>query len=448
MKNKLKAIFYASGILLSVILILVIANIKANITASVEVNNNLQNPSSHQEQNMSDALYQQKSALSEIMDDGGFSSYDIIYFKKLDNGNYEFEIQGIVDYGTAVVYDERRRLNINTSKLKDNGNNVNVDSILNMTKGPLGGLLAKETNLPDGLSDYNIVYYKDSGLSEYEFGIEANGVQYYFLLENHSRFTPKGRWTVLGWSEGNVPNDWNDVLAIQHYDSTKHSKLDEQEYEKFFIPYADNIYKLIDENSKVIVDMIKYHGRVYGSEHYNLVAANEISLYQETLKVMKVEAPDKYKASHNMLVKAMYRVSRMASVYIKGHEGYKDELEYNNWRYYNNRDYEPKASEARDLVNKAYACFEAGKLNETFDEHKYDEIEYQNRVEITRLIDKQINKYTNLTLRYADPAVTRVNNTQFIYYANEGNATDYKRFCYIFEKDKNGKWMIVSKIEL
>ncbi len=449
MKNRRGIIFFCTGIVITVILALIIANMKTDIISLVGVNNSLKKPDVQKEQNMSEALDQQKWELKGIIDrgsyiPGNFRSYDIVYFKKLNNGSYDVEIQGGFE-DVNVVREDSYKFNIHISELK---NNENMDIILNMTKDSLIGLIAKRKGLPEKLNEYNILYYRDHMQGEYEFGIEANGVQYYFLIENHSRFTPKGRWTLLGWSEGNAPKDWNDVLAVQDYDSTEHIKLGEQEYEKFFIPYVDNIYKQMDENSKLIGDMIKHRSRVYGSEHYKLVAVNEISLHQDALKVMKIEAPDKYKASHNMLVKAMYRVSRMASIYIEGHEGYKDEQEYNNWRYYNNRDYEPKASEARDIVNKAYACFEAEKRSETFDEDKYNEIEYNNRVEITRLVDKQINKHTNFKIRYAHPSVKRFNNTQYRYYANEGSGTDYKRFCYTIEKDKNGKWMIVSRTEI
>ncbi|HYE10379.1 MAG TPA: hypothetical protein VEF53_09385 [Patescibacteria group bacterium] len=447
MKNRRGIIFFCTGIVMTVILTLIITNMKTDITGLVGVNSNLKKPDVLKEQNMSEALDQQKWELNGIIDRGSYiadsvRSYDIVNFKKLNNERFEFEILCVVE-DVNVVHEDLYKFNIHTSELK---NNENIGIILNMTKGALNGLLANESNLPDIADDYSIIYYKeDIGYKqgEYEFGIDARGKQYYFLLENYRRSTPQGKWAVLGWSEGNVPNDWNDVLAVQKYGSTNHSSLREQEYEKFFAAYADNIYKLMEENSKLIYDMEKYHDRTYNSKNYNLVASNENLLYEEAEKVMKIEAPDKYKESHNILVKAMNIISRKALIYVKENEGYKEEKDYNNSRWY-----ELRAQGARDIVNKAYACFEAEKQNEVFDENKYNEIEYNNRVEITRLIDKQINKHTNFKIRYAHPAVTRFNNTQYRYYADEGSATDSKRFCYTIEKDKNGKWMIVSRTEL
>jgi len=442
MKSRIKAVFHTSGVLLFIVLILAIANLKADNADSVEANDYLQKLSTQSERSMSDALEHQKGALRDIMDGVRFSSYEIIYFKKLNDENYEFELQGIVDYGTAVVYDERYKFNINTSKLKDSGSNANVKDILNMIKGPLAGLLVKEKNHLDGLGDFNVVYYKDSRSSEYEFGIEANGVQYYFLLENYGQPTQVGRWVVLGWAEGSVPDDWNDVLAVQQYASIKDNKLSEQEYERFFEAYADNIYKLMDESSKLASDIEKQHARKYDSKSYELVAESEVLLYQEAEKAMKIVAPDKYKLTHDFLVKAMYRVSRLASVYVKGSEGYMDENEYNNWKY------GLVMSDPREIINKAYACFEVEERNEAFDENKHNAAERENAVEITRLIDKEIYHYTNFEISYARIGVKRVNRTQYKYLTDEGSWSGQKSYCYTFEKDKDGKWIIVDKTEL
>lgn len=451
MKNKRGTIFFSAGIALTVILILIIAGMNTGIAGLVGAENNPQNPSSQKEQNMSEALDQQKRKLKGIIDSGsyiphGFRDYDIVFLKKLNNGSYEVEILGLFE-DVNTVYEKLHKFNIHASELE---NNENMDTILNMTKDTLNGLLSKESNPPDISKDYSIVYYKDFGEGEYEFGIDAKGKQYYFLLEDHRLFSPEGRWVVLGWSEGSVPshwsfpNDWNDVLAMQHYASTDHSKLNEQEYEEFFPAYADGIYRLMAENSKLLSEMKKYNDGAFGSKHYNLVAASETSLYYEAQKAMKLEAPDKYKASHEILVKAMYRVSRLASVYVKGNEDYKDEAEYNN------RSYGPLMINPREIVNKAYACFEAEKQNKVFDEKVYNDIEFKNEMEVSNVIDKYYEAHWNPEISLSYGGRVRVNNTQYEAQVDEYNSNENSRksFRFTLEKDKNGKWMIVSRTEL
>lgn len=448
---KHKAVYAVFGILLAIILTMVVADMIIGIRGHAGASNNPQNLDGQREQNMSEALEQQKKILTGIANNGSyipanFRYYDIVYFKKFSSDRYEVEILGEYE-DVNVVRAERYKFNIRTSELK---NNENMGIIMDMTKDALNGILIKQSNLPDILDDYSIVYYKDFGEGEYEFGIDAEGKQYYFLLEDHRPFSPRGRWVVHGWSEGilpnywSVPNNWNDVIAMQYYDSTDHSKLSIQEYEKFFPAYADNIYKLMAESSKLYSDMKKYNDKAFGGKHYGLIAENELALYWEAQKVMKIEAPDKYKTTHAMLVKAMYGASRLASVYVKGNEGYKDEEEYNK------RSNGPLMINPREIVNMSYACFEAEKQNKAFAEKAYYDVELKNDFAVSKVINKYYEDHWNPEVMLSYWGRVRINNTQYEAYVDEyrSNENSRKSFRFTLEKDKYGKWIIINRTEM
>lgn len=73
------------------------------------------------------------------------------------------------------------------------------------------------------------------------------------------------------------------------------------------------------------------------------------------------------------------------------------------------------------MINISYACFEAKKRGEVFDEKVYNDIENKNRVHISSMIDMYHKDHWNPLVSTNYISVSRVNNAQYEGYVIGGH---------------------------
>lgn len=161
---------------------------------------------------LSDALNRQKNELRSFLDNGKyvpayFFFYDITSCRKLSEGKYEVGITGGADYGTAVDYFARYSFEIALDGPAERGR---MEQILNITEAPLEKLIAQEFSFSVKLKKAEVFYYKENSAEEMEVGICQKDKQYYFLLMNYNFTMVERNWSIISWSEGILPENWED----------------------------------------------------------------------------------------------------------------------------------------------------------------------------------------------------------------------------------------------
>ena len=355
---------------------------------------------------MREALGQQQVELRKIINaqvPTYYSDYNITSYKKLDAGKYEIGITGTVDYGTTVNYTESYYF---TLEISDKEEQKQLYEILNFARAPLKILTEK---------DGEIFYFSDKLTGEYEFGMQQKGLQYYALLVNRGFNAGGDDWSLLGWSEGMLPKNWNDWIALQKQDAVPKQSFSVQEYEAFLPAYIQNLNKLADENYQLVYSMQNKQDRLF--------TENQKALLNEAQKVIVIEPPSKYEAAHRILVQAMYEIQKNA-------EGY--QLDITN---------------AIQTADKAYACFKAQRMNESFEESKYHELQQTTRSNVSSA-EKAYYKIHPIDSMRSVCAMLKISEDQYAVYVHEEASGQKKTYRLLAEQDKNGLWQVTNKMEV
>lgn len=312
-----------------------------------------------------------------------------------------------------------------------------------------------------GFRPIKVIYFRELENGKYEIGVigEADyatmvdhGEARYYLIGNIVGDNGEYSWKLLGSSLYNLPSNWNDTIALQNYFTYKHEILSKQEYEKFFVEYIDRLYKLMNDNARLINTSELYKDKTKDSQYYKQFAAIQTALYEEAEKAMKISVLGGYSDIHTMLVKAMFLIEQRAEPFVTG-----------NYEDVNSMYFGSGISGGREIIEKAQAAFEAKRNNKVFDENAYNKQVMQKYSDISRAVSDYYDKHFDKRINVTQRGQFRISATRYEAIASEAfiipeeaefgvpgslEAYEPKYYSFIIEKDTNGKWVVLSKEEM